>query len=98
MSALRITFLASVLAMLTSATAVAQHAHAHGLDSAVFVARLGADTLVVERAIRSPRRVEAEVAMRVPRTTRTMYVLELSREGMLERMQATTFGWIPRDV
>lgn len=91
MSALRITILASVLAMLASATAVAQHTYAHGLDSAVFVTRLGADTLVVERVIRSPQRVEAEVAMRVPRTTRTMYVLELSPSGMLERMQATTF-------
>jgi hypothetical protein len=91
MSALRITLLTSVLAMLASATAVAQHTHAHGIDSAVFITRLGADTLVVERVVRSPQRVEAEVAMRVPRTTRTMYVLELSPSGMLERMQATTF-------
>jgi hypothetical protein len=61
------------------------------LDSAVFVTRLGADTLVVERVVRSPQRVEAEVAMRVPRTSRTVYVLELSPSGMLERMEATTF-------
>ena len=88
MSALRITLLSTMLAI-PSTVAVAQHTHT--LDSAVFVTRLGADTLVVERVIRSPRRVEAEVAMRVPRTTRTVYVLELSPSGMLERMQATTF-------
>ncbi len=69
--------------------AVAQRASA--LDSAVFVTRLGSDTLVVERVIRSPQRVEAEVAMRVPRTSRTVYVLQLSPAGMLERMEATTF-------
>ncbi|HJU68866.1 MAG TPA: DUF2911 domain-containing protein [Gemmatimonadaceae bacterium] len=87
MSALRAVLLTSMLAI--PAAAVAQHTHA--MDSAVFVTRLGADTLVVERVIRSPRRVEAEVAMRVPRTTRTVYVLELSSSGMLERMEATTF-------
>src|SRR5687768_8021665 len=82
-----------LLIALTAATpAVVQGQHHHSaIDSAVFVTRLGADTLVIERVIRSPRRVEAEVAMRVPRTTRTMYVLELSPSGMLERMEATTF-------
>ncbi len=91
MFALRVTLLSSLLPIIASAVAVAQQTHAHGLDSAVFVTRLGADTLVVERVIRSPQRVEAEVAMRVPRTTRTVYVLELSPSGMLERMEASTF-------
>ena len=77
------------VAALLPATAEAQSASA--IDSAVFVTRLGADTLVVERVVRSPRRVEAEVAMRVPRTTRTRYVLELSPSGNLERMEAVTF-------
>ena len=91
MFALRSTLLSCLFAITTTAGAVAQHAHARGPDSAVFVTRLGADTLVVERVIRAPQRVEAEVAMRVPRTTRTVYVLELSSSGMLERMQATMF-------
>jgi hypothetical protein len=74
-----------------SATHAQAAATKSALDSAVFVTRLGSDTLVIERVIRSPRRVEAEVAMRVPRTTRTMYVLELSPTGSLERMEAVTF-------
>ena len=92
MSALRHTtpLLFAILGVSLPAQGGAQHAHT-SVDSAVFVTRLGADTLVVERVIRSPRRVEAEVAMRVPRTTRTVYVLDLSPSGMLERMEASTF-------
>ena len=82
--------LAGTLAVAAPSAASAQGTNT-ALDSAVFVTRLGADTLVVERVVRSPRRVEAEVAMRVPRTSRTVYVLELSPSGMLERMEATTF-------
>ena len=89
MSALRRCLLSIMLCVTASAVAFAQRASA--LDSAVFVTRLGSDTLVVERVVRSPQRVEAEVAMRVPRTSRTLYVLELSPSGMLERMEATTF-------
>jgi hypothetical protein len=91
MFALRITpFLAGVLAFIAPAMASAQAAKAP-VDSAVFVTRLGSDTLVIERVVRSPRRVEAEVAMRVPRTTRTVYVLDLSPSGMFERMESATF-------
>ena len=82
--------LSGLLAVAGPASAAAQHTHSP-IDSAAFVTRLGADTLVIERVIRSPRRVEAEVAMRVPRTTRTVYVLELSPSGMLQRMDAATF-------
>jgi hypothetical protein len=82
--------LTGTLAVLAPSTAPAQHQHAPP-DSATFVTRLGSDTLVVERVVRSTRRVEAEVAMRVPRTSRTVYVLELSPAGMLERMEASTF-------
>ena len=85
-----ILLLASMLAVVAPANASAQATKA-APDSAVFVTRLGADTLVIERVVRSPRRVDAEVAMRVPRTSRTVYVLELSPSGMLERMEATTF-------
>ena len=84
----RATMLFALLAVARPPMAAAQRAT---LDSAAFVTRLGSDTLVIERVIRSPRRVEAEVAMRVPRTTRTVYVLELSPSGMLRRMDAATF-------
>jgi hypothetical protein len=84
-------FLRAALAVVVPSVAPAQAPPTSApLDSAVFVTRLGSDTLVIERVIRSPRRVEAEVAMRVPRTTRTMYVLELSPTGTLERMEALT--------
>ncbi|HJR67629.1 MAG TPA: DUF2911 domain-containing protein [Gemmatimonadaceae bacterium] len=85
----RITLLSLMLGLTATANAFAQRTSP--LDSAVFVTRLGSDTLVIERVVRSPQRVEAEVAMRVPRTTRTVYVLQLSPSGMLERMEATTF-------
>ena len=89
MFALRVSVLSVMLAVIAPAAAFAQRSSAP--DSAVFVTRLGSDTLVVERVVRSPQRVEAEVAMRVPRTSRTVYVLQLSPSGMLERMEATTF-------
>lgn len=59
-------------------------------DSASFVTRLGRDTLVIERFARTPARVEADVVLRVPRTVRTHYVLELSPEGNLTELRART--------
>lgn len=61
-------------------------------DSASFVTRLGADTLVIERFVRTPQRLDAEVVLRAPRTTRTRYALELDSTGALVRMEARTFG------
>jgi hypothetical protein len=57
-------------------------------DSASFVTRLGADTLAVERFVHTPGRVTAEVVLRAPATTRTRYLLELSLDGELVRLQA----------
>jgi DUF2911 family protein len=61
-------------------------------DSASFVTRLGADTLAVERVVTRPGRVEAEVLLRVPRTNRTHYVLELAPTGNLVRFEARSDG------
>lgn len=58
-------------------------------DSAVYVTRLGRDTLAVERLVRSPQRLEAEVLLRAPRTTLTRYVLDLAPDGTLRRLEAT---------
>ena len=60
------------------------------VDSAVFVTRLGVDTMAIERVVYAPRRVEADVLLRVPTTTRTQYVLERSPTGELARMEAIT--------
>jgi len=65
-------------------------------DSASFVTRLGNDTLAVERFRRRGSTVEADVVLRVPRTTQTRYVLELSPTGDLVRLESSTSG--RRDV
>jgi hypothetical protein len=59
-------------------------------DSGAFVTRLGADTLAVERFVRTPGRVEADVVLRVPTTTRTRYVLELTPAGEMTRLTTVT--------
>ena len=56
-------------------------------DSAVFVTRLGSDTLVVERMIRTPARVDAEVLMRIPVTTRTQWTMDLAPGGQMTRLE-----------
>jgi hypothetical protein len=61
-------------------------------DSASFVTRLGVDTVAVERVVYGPRRVEADVLLRVPTTTRTRYTLDLSPAGELTRLEAVTSG------
>src|SRR5690606_19112590 len=59
-----------------------------GPDSAAFVTRLGNDTLVVERFVRSADRMEADVILRAPRTVRTTYVVEFTPEGAISRMES----------
>lgn len=70
-------------------------------DSAVFVTRLGSDTLVVERMVRTGTRVEAEVLMRAPSTMRDRWVMELSPSGQmlrLERMPLDLVTGAPRQA
>ncbi len=57
-------------------------------DSAAFVTRLGADTLAVERFIVWPDRVQAEVALRTPRTSLTHYRMTLSAEKSMLLLEA----------
>lgn len=76
--------LPSALLVAVSSAAMAQT----GPDTAAFVTRLGTDTLAVERVVRMPRRIEADVVLRIPQTTRTQYVLELSSAGDMVRMQS----------
>ncbi|HSJ62662.1 MAG TPA: DUF2911 domain-containing protein [Gemmatimonadaceae bacterium] len=60
-------------------------------DSAGYITRLGTDTLAIERFVRTPERVEAEVLLRIPSTTRTTYVMELGSDGTLRRLESHTF-------
>jgi hypothetical protein len=74
----------------TAEAAGAVPAPVGAVDSAAFVTRLGVDTVAIERVVYSPRRVEADVLLRVPRTARTHYALELSPVGELTRLEAMT--------
>lgn len=60
-------------------------------DSAGYVTRLGIDTLAIERFVRTPTRVEAEVLLRIPTTTRTTYVMTLAPDGTMERLESKTY-------
>lgn len=57
-------------------------------DSAAFVTRLGADTLVIERMVRTPTRVVTDVLMRTPATMRTRWTMELSPAGEMTRLES----------
>jgi hypothetical protein len=52
-------------------------------DSAAFSTRLGTDTLVVERFVRTADRIEADVLMRAPRTSRNRYTQDLAASAAL---------------
>jgi hypothetical protein len=60
-------------------------------DSAGYVTRLGTDTLAIERFVRTPQRVEAEVLLRIPTTTRTTYVMDLAPDGTMRRLESATY-------
>ena len=70
-------------------TAAAQRA-APTPDSGAFVTRLGADTLALERFVRTPTEMRATVVLRVPRTTLTHHRARLSPAGLLEELRAVT--------
>lgn len=84
---LRLPAAVTIAAAMSPAAAPAQRA-----DSAAFVTRLGDDTLAVERFVRRGQRIEADVVLRVPRTTRIRYVLDLSPAGELVRMETVAPG------
>jgi len=67
-------------------------------DSAAFVTRLGRDTLVVERFVRVSNRLQADVVMRVPATSRIRYVLDLSPSGELSRLETVVSSPARREV
>ncbi len=84
-----------VMALFVAITACAQADAPAGdaaADSAAFVTLLGTDTLVVERFITHPERVEAEVLIRTPSTQLRRYVLERDADGSMRRMEAHAFA------
>ncbi len=59
-------------------------------DTTSLTARLGVDTIAVERIIRTPGRVEAEIVVRSPRTSLQRHVADLDSAGSLSRLEVTT--------
>jgi hypothetical protein len=58
-------------------------------ERAAFITMLGNDTIAVERMVRDADSLRAEVLLRVPRTTLTVYRMQLGRDGMPTSMQST---------
>lgn len=77
-------------ALLLAAPAAAGAQAQAPADSAVLVTRLGVDTLALERFVRTPRRVEAQVVLRTPRTSITRYVMMLDEQGNMTRLESST--------
>lgn len=74
----------ALLLILSTGTAAQEQA-----DTSSLTARLGVDTVAVERVIRTPRTVDAEIVVRVPRTSMQRHRAELDSRGMLSRLEVT---------
>ena len=72
--------------------AAAAPVHAQRSDSAAFIIRLGNDTTVVERYIRTPTQLIVEAVQRSPRTTVHRMVLDLTPTGLATRGTYTVQG------
>ncbi len=70
---------------LLSATASAQTAS----DTSSLTARLGVDTIAVERIVRARNTVDAEIVVRSPRTSLQRHRVEFGSDGMLSRLEVT---------
>ncbi len=61
-------------------------------DSLAFVARLGVDTVAIERIVRTPTMLEADVVIRSPRTTLFRHRMTMTPDGHLQRLEATVLN------
>lgn len=59
-------------------------------DTLAFVARLGVDTVAVERVVRTATTLDAEVVILSPSTMLLRHRLTMDRSGALARLEATT--------
>jgi hypothetical protein len=83
---LRIPLAIVVAGLLTGVAAEAQQASANG----ALITRLGNDTLAVERFNRTVDGIRAEVVLRSPRTSLTVYHLRMDDRGQPLRLESTT--------
>lgn len=79
----------NTLRMSLLALAMASPLRAQVADSGAYIVRLGQDTLVMERFIRTPRGVHAEALIRSPATVLRRYHLELNERGGMQRLVTT---------
>ncbi len=58
-------------------------------DTISLTARLGVDTIAVERIVRTATTVDAEIAVRSPRTSLQRHHAEFGADGMMSRLEVT---------
>src|SRR5204863_42251 len=59
-------------------------------DSGAFVARLGTDTLSLERYTRTGSQLRGEYVIRTPRTVHRIYTADLNPDGTIRRAELVT--------
>lgn len=60
-------------------------------DSAALITQLGEDTLAVERWVRTADQILAEAVVRTPNTTRRLYTMDLTEDGMMQRLEERVY-------
>jgi hypothetical protein len=87
---MRVQRVRGIAAILIAAAAAAAPLAAQGKsESAGFLVRLGSDTLAAEQFVRTDRRLESEIAVRVPMARRVHYVAALDSSGRVQRFDIT---------
>ena len=79
---------------LTAAAATAQSP----ADTSSLVARLGVDTIAIERIVRTSRTVEAEIVVRSPRTTLQHHKAQFGPDGSLSTLEVSVLQPATRQV
>lgn len=77
-------------ALIATALVLAGPATAQRADTIGFVARLGVDTVAVERVIITPSALEAQVITRSPRTMLMHHRVAIGADGALMRLEVTS--------
>jgi len=92
---MRIPVLAFLLASAALPTAASAQARP---DTSALTARLGVDTISIERVIRTPRTIVAELVTRSPRTSLQRHVATLDADGMLTALEVTELNPVTGSV
>src|SRR5690242_15492069 len=77
------------LLLLSSVALIAAPAAAQSPETVAFVARLGTDTIAVERYTRTPTEITGVSVVRSPQTTVRRYTITLGPDGAPRRLHIT---------